>query len=372
MKVIALGGSGAMGRRAVQDLASRDIVKEITIADFNIGEAQQLARSLGTKCRAVKVDANDHTNLVETMRGHTVALGTIGPFYKYEVRIARACIEAGVHYVSICDDYDAAEGILRLDEAAREKGLTLITGVGWTPGVTNMLARKATALFDEVETIAVAWGCHASDTVGKAVTLHTFHIFAGVVPSFQNGRTLRIPAGSGRELIRFPAPVGMVNVFHLGHPEPVTIPRHIEAQNVTLKGGLVEDYFNVLGKVLSFLRIINTRSGKDFLGAIVNPLLPVFEKIDKPPETASACRVDTTGKKDGKRVHLAYGAVAHMDVLTGIPASIAVQMLLEGTITATGVLPPEACLDSGDFLKRARENGIRLFQGDEMTEALEL
>jgi len=320
MKVVALGGAGAMGRLAVRDLVSRDIVEKVIIADYNIDDAANLARELGEKCSAVRVDANNHRNMVEVISGNDVALGAIGPFYKYEEKVAKACIEARVNYVSICDDYDAADAILKLDGEAKKAGITMITGVGWTPGVTNVMAKKAADEFDEIEDIAVSWGAHASDTVGKAVTLHTMHIFAGTVPSFQGGRRVMIPAGSGREKMRFPEPVGVVNVFHVGHPEPVTIPRYINARNVTLKGGLVEHYFNILGKTVAGLHLTTSTRGKDILGGIMNPLLPIFEKFSRPFETASAGRVDVTGKKKGKmdtqgvRRRRAYGCA---DGITG-------------------------------------------------------
>jgi lysine 6-dehydrogenase len=372
MKIVAFGGAGAMGRMSVRDLASRDIVEKITIADYNLEEAAVLAREIGEKCSAVRVDANNHSNMVAIASGNDVALGTIGPFYKYEEKVARACIEAGVNYVSICDDYDGADAILKLDEKAKEAGITMITGVGWTPGITNVLAKKAVDDLDEVEDIAVYWGAHASDTVGKAVTLHTMHIFAGTIPSFQRGRRVMIPAGSGWEKIRFPEPVGVVNVFHVGHPEPVTIPRVIDARNVTLKGGLVEHYFNILGKIVAGLHLTTSERGKDILGGIMNPLLPYFEKFDRPVETASAGRVDVTGKKGKEWMHRAYGAVAHMDVLTGLPASIAVQMIGENKIDAKGVMGPEIFPDPDEFLRRLKTGGIRFFEGDDMAAPLEL
>jgi saccharopine dehydrogenase-like NADP-dependent oxidoreductase len=88
-------------------------------------------------------------------------MGTIGPFYKYERKVASACIEAGVNYVSICDDYDAAAEFMELDEEAKQAGVTAITGVGWTPGTTNVFARLAAEQLDEVDEIATAWASHA-------------------------------------------------------------------------------------------------------------------------------------------------------------------------------------------------------------------
>ncbi len=370
MKVISLGGAGAMGRYAVRDMAGKDSVEKLTIADYNLAEAQKLAGELGAKCDAVQVDADNHAAMVEAIKGYDVALGSIGPFYKYEAKVVKACIDAGVNYVSICDDYDACAAALEMDAEAKAAGLTMIPGCGWTPGITNVLARKGSAAFDDVEEVAVAWGAHAGDTEGKAVTLHTIHIFTGVVPSFQEGRTVWVPAGTGQERLRFPDPVGEIYVYHVGHPEPVTIPRYFNTGTVTLKGGLVEEYLTQLAKVVNKLHLTRSVRQKDVLGAIINAALPYLEKLGAPPEMASACRVDITGKKAGKWQHIALGAVAHMDLLTGLPLSIAGQMIAEGKVTEKGVMGPEAALDPDDFISRAIAGGIKFFQGDAMKEPL--
>ena len=60
-------------------------------------------------------------------------------------------------------------------------------------------------------------------------------------PSFSQGRQVMVGAGTGRQVITFPQPVGPVPVYHTGHPEPITIPRFIPGlEEVTLRGGLAE------------------------------------------------------------------------------------------------------------------------------------
>ncbi len=361
-----------MGRFGVRDLASKDAVEELLIADYDLPAAEALADELGPKCRAVRVDANDHAGMVETVRGFDVAMGTIGPFYKYEKKVASACIDAGVNYVSICDDYDAAAEFMDLDEAAKAAGVTALTGVGWTPGITSVFARLGADRLDEVDEIATSWACDPADTAGKAVTLHYIHAVTGMIPSFIDGRLQNIPAGSGLERLRFPDTVGEVNVFHAGHPEPVTIPRFIEARTVTLKGGMTDAFLVALANLFVKLRLTDTERKKDLIGGIFNALLPYLESLGKPPVTCSACRTDITGRKDGKWTHLAYGAAAHMDMLTCLPTSIAVQMVGEGKISGQGAFAPEGCIEPKEFLARLAEGGVRLYEGAEMTEPIVL
>jgi len=61
-----------------------------------------------------------------------------------------------------------------------------------------------------------------------------------------------------------------------------------------------------------------------------------------------------------------------MDVLTGLPASITIQMLGEKKIDAKGVMGPEICPDPDEFLRRLREGGVRFFEGDDMSTPMEL
>jgi hypothetical protein len=44
MRVIALGGAGAMAKLAVRDLAGKDGIEELVIADYNLGAADACRR----------------------------------------------------------------------------------------------------------------------------------------------------------------------------------------------------------------------------------------------------------------------------------------------------------------------------------------
>ena len=365
MKVIALGGAGDMGSYAVRDLAKQDEVTELMIADYNDEAAGALARELGPKCKSMKVDANNPSELVRAIEGYDVATSAIGPFYKYERKVAKGALDAGVNYVSICDDYDAAQSVFELDEEAKKKKVTILTGLGWTPGLSNVLARKGADLLDDVDEITVCWGGSASDSEGYAVILHTIHIFTGFVPSYQNGRTKMVAAGSDREKIRFPEPVGEIYVYNLGHPEPVTIPRFITARNVILKGGLSEEELNFIARALAKGHLTGTVTLKDYLGKLIKFLGPVLFQLGKPENPCSAIRVDVTGKKGGEWKHFTYGAADHMNALTGLPLSIGALMMGRGQIKQKGVQAPESCIDVDKFLAELGNRDVRVYEGSD-------
>jgi saccharopine dehydrogenase-like NADP-dependent oxidoreductase len=364
MRVIALGGAGDMGSYAVRELARHEEVTELMIADFDEDRANALATELGSRCRSMMVDAENPADLSRAVEGYDVAMSAIGPFYKYEKKVAGAAVEAGVDYVSICDDYDAALELFDLDDEASKRGVTVLTGMGWTPGLSNILARLGADRLDEVEEVAVAWAGSASDSEGYAVILHTIHIFTGFVPSFQNGRQKLVQAGSGKEKAHFPAPVGDVFVYHLGHPEPVTIPRFISVPTVTLKGGLSEEELNRVSILLSRLRLTSTNARKDRLGKVIKAASPVLFRLGKPDNPCSAIRVDVTGRKSGEWTSFTFGAAEHMNLLTGTPLAIGALMLGRGLISKKGVQAPESCVDPDLFLEEAAVRGLKVFEGE--------
>lgn len=362
MRVVVLGGAGDMGSEAIRDLIRNPEIKQLTIGDLDTEKAGKLVSSLNDHRLVVeRVDATLHQDLVRVMKGHDVAAGALGPFYLFERPIIKAAIDAGVDYVSICDDHDAAEAALEFDEEASEKGRRILTGLGWTPGITNMFARKGYDELEDVEAINVYWAGSSGDSEGLAVILHTIHIFTGDVISYQDYKFVNVKAGSGKEVVEFPAPLGQVTTFHLGHPEPVTLPRYLKGVGeVTLKGGLAENYLNSVAKLLVGLGLSSTDLRKQRLGKLMKTLLPFFPSDKK--RTLSGARVDVTGMKDGRRVKLTYATAERMRRLTGIPLSIGVTMMGRGQIERRGVFGPEVdgAVNPDQFLKELALRRIKV------------
>lgn len=363
MKIVALGGAGDMGSEAVRDLVKNEIVEKVIIADYNEEAAKNLADVLGDKAEAVFVDANVHNNLVEVIKGQDVALSCIGPFYKFEVKVAKAALDAKVNYISICDDFDAAEAVMELDEEAKKAKVTILTGVGWTPGMSNVLARKGINQMDKAEEVNIAWAGDADDSEGLAVIKHTYHIFTGKIKTYIGGEYLEVPAGSGKEIVEFLSPINKIPVYHLGHPEPVTMPRFIpDLKIVTLKGGLTPVWLNPLAKLLVALRQTDTPQKRDKLA---NWTKKIMNKISTRGLKISGLRVDVKGIKDGNKVHFVYRAVDRMNRLTGIPAAIGAVILGKGEIEAKGVVAPEVCINPDDFIAELNKRGIKIESKEE-------
>jgi len=360
-----LGGAGDIGGHCVRWLRGLPGVDRITVADIRLDRAREFVGKLqDPRVQADGIDVADRPALVGLMRAHDVTVGAAGPFYRYEAGIVRAAVEAAAAYVSVCDDHDATDAALAFDVAARRAGARVLVGMGWTPGLSNLLARRASDSMDAVDEIRIAWAGASADAPGYAVMLHTLHIYAGEVPTFREGRRVTVRAGGDPEVVRFPPPMGEVTVYTVGHPEPITVPLHVGKgiRHCSLKGGLKEPLLGRLAVWLPRLGLSSTRSRQERLGRLVKPLLPVLERFGPRAVPCSAIRVDVIGTREGHKVTESWAVSDRMTTLTSLPAALAAHRMGEGGIRRTGVYPPEAdgAVDPEWLCRAASEKGLAI------------
>lgn len=71
-----------------------------------------------------------------------VLINTVGPFQDADYRIAQACIDAGVHYIDLADSHTFVAGIVQLDEAARARGVAVISGASTVPALSGAVVAE--------------------------------------------------------------------------------------------------------------------------------------------------------------------------------------------------------------------------------------
>jgi saccharopine dehydrogenase-like NADP-dependent oxidoreductase len=371
MRVVVFGGAGDVGSRAVEDLARSDDVELVTIADRNEEAAKALARRVGSgrnQVRAVPVDARVHDELVAAMKGHDVAASALGPFFMFEEPLVRAAIEAGVDYASVCDDWSAAERVLDdFDDAAKASGRTILTGLGASPGITNVGVRYFANRLDRVRRVDVSVYQPLNAGGGEAVFRHMLFIMSGEVAVWRDGRAMRVPACSEERTVEFPR-FGPLKVWNMGHAEPVTVPRFfpgIEAVNFYMGYGKGSRLFVAPARLGLFTNKAVTEATVNLIGKIER-LAP-----DSAP-APGAVRLDVMGEKDGAEVHHMACGIGEMRATTGLSLSIGTQMLARGQTTSVGggVFGPEACLDPEAFLASLQEKGIQAYEDLAMSRPL--
>lgn len=367
MKILALGGCGAMGRHAVRTLLARQACEQVTIADRDAGNARAFAAECGDRAAWCALDVDDGAALARAIGDAGLVMNTVGPFFRFGPRVLSACIEAGCHYIDICDDWEPTLAMLGLDARARDAGITAVVGMGATPGFSNVLARKAAGELDQVTGIYTGWDLESAipETIGprpSAATVHGFHQMTGTIRVFRDGRHADVrPLRKVR--IEYPGRHAFT-AWTIGHPESVTLPRYVPGLR-TSQNVMVAPWPTLLAlKAVTAMVDAGLLSieraawiGERFEG----PAGPVDdwsgrlnedrEKRGPPPLFALAW-----GLKGGREASVGAMALSApsggMAGVTGVPLAVGAEMICRGRIRETGVHAPEGVVDPDEFFDR--------------------
>lgn len=363
-----------MGQTAVKTLLESRELQQLVVADCDLDRTSTFVESLkDERVSASAVDVQDAEALEGLMRQVDVVMNTVGPFYRFGVPIVRAAIKTGRNYADINDDYRPTQEALELDEEARTAGVTILIGIGASPGITNILARHAAAQLDEVDYIQTVWGSvggvrrprsaipEESTAEGQrveAALIHFMYCASWKIPLFRGGRFVEvIPLEEGEE-VTFPNGKGFF--YYIGHPEPVTLSRFVKGISGACNlCGLGPEAYDALRELSARVRAGELSPEQ---AAAIYPrevLRRMQQRADEPQDMGprvGGLHASASGKKGGRRVRYGYGVSTAppggMAGVTGVPLAIAVEMIMNGEIGQRGVLAPEACIEPLPFFER--------------------
>jgi len=373
MNILALGGSGDMGRMAVAILLESPSATSITVADKYYERAKHFVDLVGSdKLKAVEIDITQKNKLLELISSHDFVVNTVGPYYKFASMILDAAIEAKKSYVDICDDWKPTLDLLEIDDKANKAGITAIIGIGASPGITNLMAVVACSKLDEVDDLITAWGYGTGERVGRkpkyfiepgefykkfkdmlvianAATMHLFYETLEEIPTYRNGKFIDIKPLTDADPFQFPG-FKDTYVCHIGHPEPVTLPRVLKVNSVSnlmYMGKTITEIVRKYSQQISNKEQTVSKATIKFGEELRNMRRDenfIKEYIGMPPGLS----VIATGKKDGRQMkvaiannHVPFGGMAGV---TSVPLALATEMLINGEITEKGVLTPEEAI----------------------------
>jgi saccharopine dehydrogenase-like NADP-dependent oxidoreductase len=382
VKILVLGGAGAMGTVTVRDLAESPEVTEVIIGDLSVEKANKLKSSIGSEKVSVKrVDVSNRSGLVEVMK-EADAVANATP-YHLNIPIMKAAIEARKNLTDLGGVYYTTLKQLELHEEVKEAGTTVVLGCGLAPGITDILAKYGADKLDAVDEVHIKYG-EVNLTPAKYKwsfrTVLEEYTTGPVV--YENGEYKRLPPFSGKQIVRFPEPIGERTCCYGLYSGVATLPRTI-GKGVKVVDCLMvhreEDEQRI--KVLTEMGL-TSKEPIHFKGVEISPrefLLRCAPPPDAEAKDVAGAIVEVVGKKDGKKArymyslvypyHERYGASA-LAYLTGVPLSIASQMLAKGEISRLGVLPSEVAVKPEPFFAELAKRNIKINETVETTRTL--
>lgn len=371
MKILALGGSGGMGRFAVRSLINHEKIKKIFVADINAPSAKTFASNFDNKVESLELDITNNEALINEMTKVDIVVNTTGPFFKFGLPILKAAIDTNTHYFDICDDWEPTEKMLLLNNDDRSSEITGIIGLGASPGLTNILAHLAILELDEVSKVYTGWNISGAKPEDKssqkginAAMVHGIEQVTGYVKVFKNGK-YEMVRPLKEVVINYPE-IGEKRVNIFGHPEAISFPYHYPniKDSLNLMHGGEKGLVGILKfiRLLIEIKLISKNMAARIFTWLDNSSSPKVKKNDliKLPGVYGYAE----GKKGNKNFSVGVtfdDSIQNLSMgeATSLPLACGVKMFLDGVISQRGIHAPESgIIDPKIFLNYfAREIG---------------
>ena len=216
VRFVVVGGTGMMGSVAVRDLfeTTKD---EIIIAARN--GAKEAARKYKTDhVIGEKIDVKNHTQAAKLFKDADVVLNCA--IYYVNLDVMQTCLKAGCHYLDLGGLFHMTKKQLLLNKQFKDAGLTAILGMGSTPGITNVLAAYGSKEFEKIESIDIKiGGKDFSKRIGPEPVIPyaiatLIDEFTKQPALFRNGKMKFFEPVSGKQVVKFPKPIGEQTAFY--------------------------------------------------------------------------------------------------------------------------------------------------------------
>jgi len=376
-----------MGRIAARDLAEtapHGSTVVITDADANVAArvTRSLPRSRRVVLQSASIDASEPRRVAALLRSVSAFAIINATHHRFNLQVMDAALAGGAHYCDLGGLFHHTREQLRRHAVWKRADRLALVGIGAAPGIVNVLARSAADTMEVVREIHVAVAGidrtrgRPRPPFGVSYSVRTlFEEASRPAAVFRGGRLRFEPPMSGAGEVRFPAPVGWQAPALTLHSEVATLPRSYRVKGIrecTFRIALPPETV----QRLAFLRDIGLLSTTPIRigGAVVAPrewLAAVVERAAPPswrgiPVEYEILRVVVRGRRNRTPVEDTIDCHVRgnrawrvgIDVDTGCPPSIAMQMLACGEITARGVVAPEQAIPAQPFFRELQRRGM--------------
>ncbi|MEJ7651511.1 MAG: saccharopine dehydrogenase C-terminal domain-containing protein [Nakamurella sp.] len=396
---ILLVGAGGVGSAFTAIAARRDFFEQMVVADYDEARSAKAVAALADpRFIASAVDASSAAAVTALCREHgiTHVMNAVDP--RFVMQIFQGALEAGADYLDMAMSLSQRHptephvqvGVKLGDEQFalsphwESAGRLALVGIGVEPGLSDVFARYASDhLFSHIDELGTRDGANLAvhDDDGNEIFAPSFSIWTTIEEClnppviWERSRTtgdgpeggwFTTPPFSEAEVFDFPEGIGEVECVNVEHEEVLLMPRWVDAERVTFKYGLGEEFIGVL-RTLHTLGLDSTEKVK-VGGVEVSPRDVVAACLPDPAtigprmtgKTCAGLWVTGTGKDGASRSTYLYHVVdnewsmreyGHQCVVwqTAINPVVALELLAAGTWSGTGVLGPEA-FDAQPFL----------------------
>ncbi|MBT94967.1 MAG: hypothetical protein CL431_03250 [Acidimicrobiaceae bacterium] len=327
--MIGILGLGAVGLQLLQRVQTS--LPQIPI--FVSGSDREKVPPQMKSQSAIRFCANG-----EKIEDQNISLLVLACSSGQHLQTTQRAIRRGISVISISNKVSDVTGLLKLEDDAKETGASLVIGASFSPGLTCALVDFASKELDYVDEIHIA----KDGTGGPSCAKQHHRSMKRASIDWWDGKWVRRPGGSGRELIWFPEPIAGADCYRAALPDAI----------------ILKPLFPSTSRITA--RVSATRQDR------FTSWLPMLT----PPHRdggVGAVRVEVRGGLENQRITKVLGAVSAPSTATAIVAEVLCEMhqMNELKNKVGGVA---SICDSSVFLKNIKKKGIQILEFDGIPE----
>jgi saccharopine dehydrogenase (NAD+, L-lysine-forming) len=356
VKVVVLGAAGEVGRALTEDLAVNARLEELVAADVDGAASRALASRLGPAVTPVQLDLRDRERALGTLEGAELLVNCTSFTLAHEV--IRLAADARVNYVDLISEPTEDDR-----EAVADAGVTAISGLGATPGLSNILVAHAAGELGELDEVHVSWASFRTIAPSRGLLDTILWELGENCPTrryFQSGRYHRAAFMEGSRVVEFAPPIGRQRVYFVPHPEVGTLPRNFPSLSFCAVRGTWRP------ELMADMVVLNK------YGLLDGPALEstkerIWERFGGQGDERGwylFVQVEVIAGEGGDAVRRVYDVVHPTDWgreatgrMTGVCAAVGAELLARHGRAAPGFVDPEAYYDPQEYLDELRKRG---------------
>jgi saccharopine dehydrogenase-like NADP-dependent oxidoreductase len=338
----------------VAERLAREATLEIVIAgrsnDKAAASARKLARAAKARIAHAALDATMANSEALRALGASIVINASGPFQTQAYELARACIDAGCHYVDLADAPAFVTGITALDAQAKAAGVAVISGASSVPGLSSAVVEEFAGAFASLEAVEIGISPGNSFDPGVATAASILSQAGKPHTELRQGRHETVYGWQGLSRHDFPQ-IGARWMSAVAVPDLDLLPAHFPTiQTVRVSAGVEVAPFHLGLWSLSWL----VRAGLvSDLGTFAAPLLRAKRALRFLGSDRGGMFVTLRGRgADGAHKQLAWHLIARSGDGPYVPAVASVilaKRLAAGGGPAPGAQPCFGLFTLADF-----------------------
>jgi lysine 6-dehydrogenase len=358
-------GAGKMGLVLAKDLiesSPQNIVTLVDISPHQLEKARKIIAS--SRLEVLQRDMENEEQRKSVFRGKDVILNAL--LHRHSLPTLETAIRSAVHFVDLAGEAPLAR--MSYDQEAKRNCVTVISGMGVSPGITNVLVGRAVHLLDETGSALIFCG---GNPVRPRPPLHYKIVYAidSLINFYQrpaliirHGQVEEVAPLSGIEPISFPPDFRDMECFFTDG---------LSSLLPTMKGKIHGDLYEKTVRHRGHAQGFRTLQECGFFSTepvqigdqrviprkVLETLLEERMKLGEEKDV-TLLRILVSGKKSGVPQTHVFEMVDYNDSekkytsmarTTSFPASIASQMIVSGQISVRGVVFPESVFNQDLF-----------------------